>query len=122
MVADPIEVAALCAAVAHARETEDWVVVVARGGPSGSQGLLQALAAGVPAGTAMGGRTALLPEGGRVTVAAGSEPVEGSGFRVMFLGYGTAADAREELMLHTWRQAAEGVLVADGRPGGLRLL
>lgn len=122
MVFDPSHVAALCAAIAHAQRTQDWVVVVARRDPSGPWSLPQALAASVPEGGLMCGRTALLPEGGRVTVAEGSEPVSGSGFKVMFLGYEMASGAQEELMLHSWRQAAEGVLTDGEHPGRLRVL
>jgi hypothetical protein len=121
---------ALRAVIRHVRDTGEWVVVVAKGADDDAvlpsrddcaRELLRVLAAHGAPGSEMAGRTLIFPEGGRVTVARGSHPVAGTGYRVMFLGFEGHLDPSEEIALHTWRQGAEGTIGLGERPGDLRI-
>jgi hypothetical protein len=122
---------ALRAVIQHVRDTGDWIVVVTPGAeddvgallgtphPSGT--LLRVLATHVGPGAVMAGRTALFPEGGRVTVVRGSQEVAGTGYRVMFLGFDGNLVPSDEIALHSWRQNAVGTVGLGERPGELRV-
>ena len=111
---------ALCALVDHVRYNSDWVVVVAPSG--GPETILQeALTAVRPPDAVMGGRTLLMPGGGRLTVTGGSCNVAGDDFLVMMLGYDGNLTPRDEIVLHGWRQNALGVVTMDEQPGELRI-
>ena len=119
---------ALRALIRHVRATSDWIVVVMPGDSGGSQDalsgageLLRSLAVQVGPDGEMAGRTALFPGGGRLTVVRGSDSVAGSGYRVMFLGFGINLTPSDEIALHTWRQGAEGTVGLGERLGELRI-
>lgn len=120
---------ALRAAVKHVQDTGEWLVIVAPGEkegfvsttPSLASQLLRELAIFLPRGAAMGGRTALFPEGGRLSVVDGAHTLAGTGYRVMFLGYEGKLEPSEEIALHSWRQNAEGAATIGERPGELRI-
>lgn len=120
MVTVSSHISAIRAAVEHARQSGDWIVIVApSGGPETA--LQEALTAVRPPDASMGGRTLLMPGGGRVTVTGGSCDVAGDGYLVMTLGYDTKLTPRDEIALHGWRQNAIGV-VTMGQPGELRII
>jgi len=117
---------ALRAALDHARQTGEWIVVVTPAPVPGAsesvaESVLRTLAVHRGADCEMGGRTLLLPEGGRVTVAHGEQMVAGDGFRVMFVGFDGSVRPSDEIALHTWRQAAKGTLGLGERPGEVTL-
>ena len=112
---------ALCALLAHVRETGEWVVVVVTDAGDLSTALQKALTAIRPADAEVGGRTLLLPEGGRLTVTSGSHLVSGEGFQVMFLGYDWRLTPRDEIALHGWRQKASATITLGERAGELRI-
>lgn len=90
----------------------EWVVVVV---PDASEFLTAyniCAAGALPPGSSLGGRTALLPSGGKVSVVAvGTDPFipDGEPYTVMFAGWGDdiAADNRRMLL---WRQRASRVI------------
>ena len=120
MVTVSSHISAIRAAVEHTRHNRDWIGIVApSGGPETA--LQEALTAVRPHDASMGGRTLLMPGGGRVTVTGGSCDVAGAGYLVMTLGYDTKLSPRDEIALHGWRQNAVGV-VTMGQPGELRII
>jgi len=103
---------ALSALIQHLRGSPGWVVVLApSGGPE--HALQSALTACKPPDASMGGRTLLLPEGGRVTVAGSSGVVAGEGFQLMMVNFDDALSPRDEIALHGWRQQARCLLTVD---------
>lgn len=114
-------ISAVRAAVEHARQNGSWIVIVApSGGPETT--LQETLTAVRPPDAAMGGRTLLIPGGGRVTVTGGSCGVAGEGYFMMTLGYDTKLTPREEIALHGWRQNAAGMATMGAQPGELRII
>jgi hypothetical protein len=113
-------ISALRALVEHVRHNSDWIVVVA---PSGGAetALQEALTAVRPHDASMGGRTLLMPGGGRVTVTGGAGEVAGDNYLVMTLGYDTKLTPRDEIALHGWRQNAVGTVTMGEQPGELRI-
>jgi hypothetical protein len=112
---------ALRAVVEHARQNDDWIVIVApSGGPETA--LQEALTAVRPHDASMGGRTLLMPGGGRVTVTGGSRDVAGDDYLVMTLGYDSKLTPRDEIALHGWRQNAAGMVTMGEQPGQLRII
>lgn len=99
-------------AVDVAEKDKAWVVVVC---PDGSEflAIFQTYAEStLPSGSSFSGRTALLPGGGRISVAASGDepfPSPGTPFAVLFLGWGDdlAADNRR---MQLWRARATRVL------------
>lgn len=99
-------------ATSQVRSPKDWVVVVC---PDGSEFLttVRNCAQGVmPPGSALTGRTAILPGGGRLSIVAVSDDLfvpAGVPFLVVFLGWGDdiAADNRK---MQVWREKASEVL------------
>lgn len=112
---------ALCAVLDHVRETGEWVVAVVADTGDLSTALQKVLTAIRPADAELGGRTLLLPEGGRLTVTSGSHLVSGEGFQVMFLGYDGRLTPRDEIALHGWRQKATATITLGERAGELRI-
>lgn len=112
---------ALRAAIQHVRDTGEWLVIVAPETNGRASSLLRQLAALLPRGATMGGRTVLFPEGGRLSVVQGSHGVVGTGYRVMFLGYEGELDPSDEIARHGWRQNAGGTAIIGGRPGELQI-
>lgn len=114
-------ISALSALIDHVRQSRDWVVVVAPSG--GAERMLQsALTAVKPADATMGGRTLLLPGGGRVTVSGDTSGVAGDDFLVMIVGYDGELTPRDEIALHAWRQQARGTISIGEQPGELRIV
>lgn len=111
----------LQAAVEHAQKTKDWIVVVTPGNKT-EKSVQAALTAIRPSNASMGGRTLLCSEGGRVTVTGGDAGVQGDGYYVMFLGFDSELTPRDQIMLHSWRQNASGVVVQGEKPGELKVL
>jgi len=111
----------LQAALEHVQKTKDWVVVVTPESKT-EKSVQAALTAIRPSGASMGGRTLLCPGGGRVTVTGGDNGVHGKGFYVMFLGFDSELTPRDQILLHTWRQSASGVVVQGEKPGELKVL
>jgi hypothetical protein len=112
---------ALNAVVAHARQSDDWIVVVAPDGKD-AENLQKALTVVRAAGASMGGRTLMFPSGGRVTVARASQTVAGSGFHVMFLGFDSELSPRDVIALQSWRQQSAGSAALSERPGEIRII
>lgn len=120
MVTVSSHLSALCAVVGHVRHKPDWVVVVTpSGGPETR--LQEALTAIRPHDAVMGGRTLMMPGGGRVTVTGGSCNVAGDGFLMMMLGHTGELTPRDEIALHGWRQKAAGMITTGGQPGDLKV-
>jgi hypothetical protein len=112
---------ALSALLDHIRETGEWVVVAVADVGGLPVALQKALTAIRPPDAEVGGRTLLLPEGGRLTVTSGSHLVTGEGFQVMFLGYDGHLTPRDEIALHSWRQKADATITLGERAGELRI-
>ena len=99
-------------AVDHALNNREWVIVVCPDSSAVLSTYQQCGGGLLPAGTARGGRTDLLPNGGKVSVVAADTPLfvpEGQPFTVMFLGWGDdiIADAKQ---MGRWRHDATRIL------------
>jgi len=121
MVTASSQISALSALVEHVRHNPDWVVIVAPPG-GGAQELQKALTVVRPPDAAMGGRTLLMPSGGRVTVCGLSHPVDGEGYLVLTMGFDRELSPRNEIALHVWRQKSKGTVLVGEQPGELRII
>jgi hypothetical protein len=104
-------VATLWTAASIAARTKEWVIVVVPDGSDFISAFGACAAGALPSGTSLGGRTALLPGGGRLSITpVGQDPFVPTGtlYSVMFAGWGDdiAADNRRMLL---WRQGATQV-------------
>ena len=110
-----LTIASLQSAVQQAVRTGGWVVAVypTTEASEAARNLLPAL---LPDGASGGGRTALLPGGGRVSVVASLDPPFQTSriFGVMFLGWGGAKES-EFGGMSVWRAASTQVLAEEGR-------
>lgn len=79
-----IQIPILQTILEHARQNTCWIVVVVDDGAEGLE-LLYLLHALVSNEASHAGRTVLLPDGGRVTVASLSSGVDATGFHLVFL-------------------------------------
>jgi len=92
-------------AVEQAQEHQSWVIIVC---PENSPVLetFQTTASGVfPPGTIRSSRTAILPEGGKITVKDCTHPIPDTGFAVMFLGWEENV-VSDMSSLKAWREKA----------------
>lgn len=103
---------ALSALVRRVRESHEWVVVIVPPGDAGDP-FQRVLTTITPPDGHMGGRTLMLPGGGRVTVTEVLTDVAGDGYLIMFLGFDQALQRSVEIALHYWRNKAVGIV----RPG-----
>jgi hypothetical protein len=108
---------AIQAAIAEARRSRAWIVVVTPTDEELASTLGRMFVTLLPPDASLGGRTAVLPNGGRVTIVAGSEPLHGDGFRVMFLGFEGKLLPADEIAMHAWREAAKGTVTLGEQPG-----
>jgi hypothetical protein len=96
-------------AVGYARQRKTWVVVLCP--TSGAtEDARKSMAALVPSGTSGSGRTFLLPDGVRISVAQVCDEVfvpEGTPFAVLYAGWSTAGDSSLKGM-DAWRARATG--------------
>lgn len=104
-------VATLKTAASIAALSKEWVIVVVPDGSDFLSAFGTVAAGSFPPGTSLGGRTALLPGGGRVSVTSvGQDPFvpKDTPYSVLFAGWGDdiAADNRRMLL---WRQGATAV-------------
>jgi hypothetical protein len=111
----------LTAAIEHARRSGEWIVVVAPTDEQKSVELGRVFVSVLSRDASLCGRTAIFPGGGRVTVVGGSQPLHGTGFRVMFVGFDGKLLPADEIAMHAWRTAAIGHVTLGDRPGELRL-
>jgi hypothetical protein len=116
-----VYLSSLTAAIEHARRSGEWVVVVAPTDKQKSIELGHVFVSIVPRDASFCGRTAIFPGGGRVTVVGGSQPLHGTGFRVMFVGFDGKLLLADEIAIHAWRTAAIGHVTLGERPGELRV-
>ena len=104
-------VSSLRLAVDHAVREGVWVAVVVPLKQAASE-LRSFLPAMLPTGSKGGGRTALLPGGGRVSIAASDEPVfvpDGTPLTIMLVGWGAGVE-KDFRKLGAWRNAATNIL------------
>ena len=109
-----LTVASLQRAVQQASQTGNWIVIVYPTAELAEQGR-NIIPAMLPEGSTGGGRTTLLPSGGRVSVVTGSEtPFQTEeSLTVMFLEWGGATDKKFDGMA-AWRAASSTVIGAEG--------
>jgi hypothetical protein len=109
------------ALINHADRTGDWVVLVTPQDSSCAQGFRSYGLGLLPHGTDFTGRTALLPDGGRLSLIEAGHPFETEGdLSVMFLGFEDAkSSAKQDLVLAGWRKRAKHTITLGSKPGEL---
>lgn len=99
------------AALAHARESGEWVVLVA---PTNRvTDVSDILVAWVPEDGTLCGRTVLFKEGGRVTVCAASHYLHSSGFTLLPVAFSRGVSADDEVAILRWYSDARRVTGLD---------
>lgn len=105
-----LDIAALQGALSQALTSQRWVVVVYPKAKE-AEAARRDLTALVPDGSSGGGRTTLLPGGGRISIVAANDPPfePGADLVVAFHGWG-AASSKEYEGMNAWRQRSSSVL------------
>jgi len=109
-------VPAISSLAKYAQDTHEWVVIIVPNDES-ARGLQKALTVAAPPGATLGGRTLLLPSGGRLTVSTHLHEVAAPGYLVMPLGFDVKMDPKDEIALHAWHQQSVGVITLGNHPG-----
>lgn len=110
------------ALIAHANRTKDWVVMVTPANSPCAEGFRSYGLGLLPIGSKFTGRTALLPDGGRISVVETPHKFEGKGeLSVMFLGFEEMSKVlpRDEIAIAGWRKKAKHTITLGGKPGEL---
>ena len=111
----------------HIDRTGNWIVVVTPANSECSEELRTTAFAFFPPGSVHVGRTSILPNGGRLTVAdlthlldvsSATHEVLGSGFDLVFMGWESVRlNSKEEVLRHQWKAKAGRVLSVGERDG-----
>jgi len=109
------------ALIEHASQSGDWVVLVTPTDSSCAKGFRSYGLGLLPQGTNFTGRTALLPDGGKISLVETNHQLEADGdMSVMFLGFEEAKpSAKQDLVLAAWRKRAARTITLGGKPGEL---
>jgi hypothetical protein len=114
-------IASLQAAINHAERSREWIVIVTPTSKNLAVELSRMLVTMLPSDATLSGRTAIFPNGGRLTVAAGSHQLHGDGFRVLFRGFEGELMPTDEIEMHSWSEAAQGTVTIGSQSGGIRV-
>ena len=100
--------------VAYALYQPRWLVIVCPKGSPNFRGFAKVLAGVCPLGSAFSGRTALFPNGSKLSIVESNVPVfvpSSSPFKVIFLGWGSDESSDKYYGdMKKWREAAAGVV------------
>jgi hypothetical protein len=112
------------ALISHAVQTKDWVVIVTPPNSPCADGFRSYGLGLLPLGTKFTGRTALLPDGGKISIVETPHKFDASGpLSVMFLGFEemNKITPKDEIAIASWRKKAHHTLTLGGKPGELLL-
>lgn len=113
-----LNIANLRTAIDQAAKSGGWVVVVYPDAETGARAR-RVLPAMLPEGSSAGGRTALMPGGGKLSVVSAEDEVfdPGTPVTAMFFGWDVATD-RQYRGMAAWRSRASVIIgVSDGAGG-----
>jgi len=108
-------------ALDRARSTGIWMVLVCPSDESFLADARSVLAGLLPSGSKFGGRTAIFPGGGRLTVISAASPVfipEGTDFTTLFIGWDKDSDKKDHQGMMVWRDRSAQTLDLMTKTGG----
>ena len=104
----------------HAVRTGSWVVIVTPREAGCLEELRTLGLAYYPEGSRHVGRTALLPNDGRLTLTSLDSEILSEGFDLVFLGFDTTLKDKEVVLRNQWRDRARSVLSPGAEHGLLQ--
>jgi len=110
------------ALIGHASQTKDWVVIVTPENSACAEGFRSYGLGLLPMGTKFTGRTAILPNGSKISVVESPHKFDANGeLSVMFLGFEELSKLKpkDEIAIASWRKKAKRTITLGGKPGEL---